>query len=317
MRLREIQAVLEKNIDIIFEFTIIDSKTNSHTHIGEYSKFMRAIINLEKTGLFTDDIDDLAEEELYLITTYPSIRFSNEKVVKLTKIANNIYNKCLGILALIDSAFHKTKENSDSLVISLPNRKITIKEFENIIVEFNSLLKLLSIHPDFKQQDLELENLDIGSEWFVVALQSATALAFFGTVVKTTLTIGQHIKTNKILDKQLESFELDEQLKASYKEASQKINLQVYESAAKRIIEESDVEDIPENISQLASTLAKANELISLGVSFDSSINASKEISEHFPKLIDQQTNSLFKQLESLKLIENNQSDTPSDISEE
>lgn len=310
MRLREIQAVLEKNIDIIYKFTAVESKPNTHVHIGEYGEFMRAIMELEKTELFSDDINDLSKEDLYLITNYTNIRFSNEKVVQLKRIATNIYNKCLGMLNLIDSAFHKTEENSDSLVISLPNRKITIKEFENIIVEFNSLLKLLSIHPEFKQQDSELENLDIGSEWIVVALQSATALAFFGTVVKTTLTIGQHIKTNKILDKQLESFELEDQLKASYKEASQKINLQVYESAAKRIIEESDVEDIPENISQLASALAKANELISLGVSFDSSINASKEISEHFPKLIDQQTNSLFKQLESLKLIEDNQSET-------
>lgn len=309
MRLREIQHIIENNIDVIHKFSTIKSKPNTHMSIEGYNDFMRSIRNLEKTDLFSSDIEDLVKEELYLITKYPNIRFSSENVVQLTKIANNIYNKCLGMINLIDNAFHETKENSDSLVVSLPNRKITTKEFENIIVEFNSLLKLLSIHPEFKQQDLEVENLDIGSEWLVIALQSAAALGFFGSIINMTLIISQNIKSNKILDKQLESIELDEDLKASYKKASQKINIQVYESGAKRIIEESDVEDIPENISQLASALAKANELISLGVSFDSSINASKEISEHFPKLIEQQSKSLFNQLESLKLIENNQSD--------
>lgn len=287
MRLREIEQVLNNEKDNILLFDDLSITNSGHVNVEKYPIFIQSVINIEKTGLIDAEVELLNEKKIFLVTQYPTIRFSKESFEALQKISKIIYFKVIGALFVIENAFHNSEEDEKSLIISLPEESnFEFETYAYIIEELNTIFSLLSKTRYFENDEsVKFKNFDIGTNWIVLLFENIESVIFFSQIVSLVLVTSQVFKSNKVLDKQLEAIELDEEDKRQYQKAIREINLNMYRSKAEQV---TNGEATPEELTHIAKAMEKTSNLYSAGVGFTESINASIEISKSFPNLTTQ-----------------------------
>lgn len=311
MRLREIEKIINENIQQLAIPLSVKIEPNAHTIVEDYNSYIQAIINIEKTNLINPFIKELDEHDLFLSTSATRIRFEGKNITYLKDFSKRLISYCEGISTVLNHSFHGKRESEYSVVVSLPDKEINYNQITNIHEKLDEVFKLLNFHKEFDEDNITFKNFDIGTNWEVISLSSVAAVTFFGNIVTICLFIQQRIKSNKILDKELESINIENKIKQRYLETNQEINSKIYRDYAEKLVKgEDDIENAPETITNLAMAFQKMNELNELGVSFESSINASKEIANTFPPLIEQKSKSTLDLLTQVDRIESNQSDS-------
>jgi hypothetical protein len=315
MRLREIQKVIEKNLPSLYgiDFEYIKG---SGFKTDRYAEAFLAIIEIEKLGFIDPTFKTLTDNDLLVNSTKSEhVLFAQEKRDMFVRCINQIIFKSEACLALIVNGLHSETEDENSLVISMPNREISFKEFTLITETVNNTLKLLNFLPDF-QSDIKLSNFDVGSEWLILTFLSDAAVKTFGRI----LTIVQRAQVGNIqrrtLNSYLESLELDDKTLSDFKAAATKANKKLYSDLASQIMLEENIENKNELLSQMTKVVENTDRLMSIGVGFEAATSAANEVAATFPPLIEQKKHDQIKNIEAIKKIDNNQ-DNDAEIEED
>lgn len=303
MRLREIQKIIDENMqNIVQAESTYDG--NSQYFIQEYRKKFRSIIEIHTTGIIDDELNEMTQNSLLVNSSLgEKILFSKQQSELFIQILNKIVLKCAAASDLIVQNLHSESENENSLVISLPDRDLTFKEFNEIVETLNETLRLLSVIPEF-QSEIKLSNFDVGSEWLVLSFIADKAVKIFGRLTTVVQRTQVGMRQNKALDAQLETLELDAKTLSDFKEATAKANAKINEKLAKRFLEEENLDTTGEILNQMTKVIENTDKLMNIGVGFTSAITATNEVANTFPPLIEQKQLDKVKALESIKQIE-------------
>lgn len=303
MRLREVQKIIEDNLPHLYNVDF-EYVSGSGYKTTKYSDVFLSVINLEKLGFIDAQYNDLIQKNLLVNSSKSdSVLFSQENRDIYTRNINQIIYKSEACLELIKQNLHSEKENEKSLVISLPNRDLSFNEFNEIVETLNETLRLLAIIPEF-QSEIKLSNFDVGTEWLVLSFLTDRAVKIFGRLTTTVQRTQVGIRQNKALDAHLETLELDAKILSDFKEATAKANAKINEDLAKRFLEEENLDNSAEILSQMSKVIENTDKLMNIGVGFTSAITASNEVANTFPPLIDQKKLDKVKALETIRQIE-------------
>lgn len=304
MRLREIQKVIEDSVPAIQEIKTEDANSggNKTVRILEYTNFRRGLLNLLETGLFEEEKFIIYEKMLLPSSAIDSFPYGYNSYQEFYKIIQTIKAKADGMLTLISQNLHAEYEDSNSLIISLPDRELSIEEFSNIINSLKETFKIMKIIKEFNS-DVVVDNFDVGSKWFVLGFAGKFAVDLFGKLVNTIQRMQVGIGQVEAMDKHLESIGVEVEMRNSIRQAQITANSKIYEDLTKKFLETNNLEQKAEIISQMSKVTANIDQILKQGVGFEAAVTASNDVAKTFPPLERQKQLDQVKALESIKSI--------------
>lgn len=298
MRLREIQKILEDNIeDLKLPMSYERSGSSSLIKTTNYSQFINAVNNVKITGLFEKQINNLSKNNLIIVLENKHLNFDQESLNRIKVISKEFVDISFGALNVIHNSFNNIDEPDDTLAILLPEIKMSFNLMGAISKELDTFFRLLKVIPDFNT-DVKIETFDKGTNWLLVLLGSDTALTLLSkllNIVHKSRLQNSHISA---LNSQLTSLKLSDEALSEVKRSLAEKQTEIYNQLAEEFLETNDLKDRHEIQTQMAKAISTLNNIYDMGVSFQPSINASQEALEKFPDLESQKT--IFN-LESLK----------------
>lgn len=304
MRLREIQKVIEENLPNIRSLKGEDIRSggNVYKQIRNFEKIRISIVNLIETGLFSDEKDVYSKNNLIASVSNDTMTFDTTNYNLFITTTNRIIYKSTAILDLIIQNLHSENEDSDALIISLPERTLTLDDLSELIILLKDTFKMLNILKEF-QTETTIENFDVGTKWLILGFASKFATQLFGNL----LTIIQRNQTGnrqlKALDKQLESIGVEVEIRNQVRDTQIKANQAIYEQLTRQFLETNDLDTQAEILSQMTKVTANIDHILSLGVGFEAAVTASNEVAKTFPPLEQQKLLDQTKVLENIKNI--------------
>lgn len=312
MRLREISEIMNENIGPIRD--ILKSKqeiNNNYYNVENYSKVLKAISNISKTGLIDLDMKQLEKDDLLLLSGSGKVRFSPDRFAKLSLSLNSILIKILTIDELVGQSYDSFEERPESLIVSFPDRPLSLPELSEIVNNLSKTFKLLNDFEPFNNDEIKVQDFDIGSNWLIILFGTSLAVKIFGQIVFTAQRIQINGLSKRFLEKQLENIEMEEKDKNAFIKQAREISLNTYRPLAEKIITDNDLESTDELITQMGRILEQVQSLNEQGVGFKSGINSSIDVANSFPSIEQQKSSDVLSQLSSLKQIpEHNKDNT-------
>lgn len=307
LRLRQIQKVINDNINNLQDLNVASgtSGTSSIETIQDYDIFRTSLINILNIGLFEEEKYSIYHNQWLPSSAADKMSYGKQSFTNFMTILNKIILKAEGMSILIAENLHSENEDSNSLVISLPNRDLSFEEFTEILNILQDTFKLLKGLKDF-QSDIVIENFDVGSKWIVASFISALAVSLFGNLVSIVQRSQVGTRQIKALDKQLESLDLTEEVKATVRDSQIKANQALYENLTQQFLTSNNIDEKAEILSQLTKVTENIDKILSMGVGFEAAITASNEVAKTFPELKEQKLLDNNKIIDSLKQIDHN-----------
>ncbi|NRE83860.1 hypothetical protein [Enterococcus faecium] len=305
MRLREVQKIINENTIDLANLKV-ESSTSGNSQIKKilgYNTFRKSIINLLETNLFPQEKEIIDKEQWLPSSASDSMSYGVNSYNNFMKIVQQVKYKSEGIITIISQNLHSESEDSNSLIISLPDRELSFDEFSETILILKDTFKLLRGLKEF-QTDVVVENFDVGTNWLVVSLLSSTAVTLFGKLVSLVQRSQVGTRQIKALDKQLESLDLDEQVRATVRESQIKANQAIYTKLTEQFLTSNNLSEQAEIITQMTKVTENIDKILSMGVGFEASVSASIEVSKSFPDLKEQKLLDSTKIIDSLKKID-------------
>lgn len=304
MRLREIQSIIKVNLPKISSVKVDDFTRGgtAYKKIKDYQTLYEGVISLLNLQLFDDEEFIANEENLFVNTSNDIATFDIPKYNIFIDVVERIVYKSEAIDNLISQNLHSIEESEDSLVISLPNRKLTFEELSELVNTLDNTFKMMRVLKDF-QSDVTVSNFDIGSQWLILSFISTGAVKLFGKLVTLIQRTQVGSRQLKALDLQLESIEIDENVRNTIREAQAKANSAIYSKLTEQFLEANNLDTQAEILSQMTKVTENIDKLLSSGVSFEASVSASNEIAKTFPTYEEQKTLDQTKILDSIKAI--------------
>lgn len=299
MRLREIQKIIRDNIPNLKGIKPEDYRSggNVYKKINNYDSIRISLTNLLDTGLFEDEKQIYLKKNLLISVSDNSMTFDTAHCNSLISTTNRIIYKATAIDDLISQNLHSEDEDSNSLIVSLPDRDLNFKEFANLVELLKDTFKLLNVLKEF-QQEVAVENFDVGSKWFVLGFASEIAVKLFGKL--TTIVQRNQVITRQFeaYDKHLEAIGVEVETRNEIRESQLKTNQAIYEKLSAQFLEENDLDKQAEILSQVTKVTENIDKILSQGIGFESAITAANDIAQTFPSLVEQ------KKLDQTALIE-------------
>ncbi|MDT1950080.1 hypothetical protein MX630_04900 [Carnobacterium divergens] len=304
MRLREIQKTIITNVSNLYGITgeSYESGGIHYKRVTGYKIIYISATNLLNLGLYKDEQEIIKKNNLFINTSDDFANFDNKTYQIFIETMNRIIYKSEAMDNLIQQNFHAEPEKEESLVVSLPSRELTIDEFNEITNILKDTFKMLNVLKEF-QEEVKVSNFDIGTNWIVLTLLSNAAVSLFGNLITMVQRSQVGNRQIKALDKQLESIQLDEELRNTVRKAQIEANNAIYRRLADQFLEENDLDKQEEIISQIAKVTENVDRILSLGVGFEAAVSASNEVAKTFPPLSEQKLLDQTKILGSLKTI--------------
>lgn len=284
MRLREIQKVLDDNIETLKIPDSYKITSGGYCTASDYSTFIKAVQSIAMTEMFDEEIEYLSNNNLLIILDGKTINFDSSTLNKLKFVSKRIIDKVAGALALIENSFDKDEESSDTLAILLPEIDMSFPLLTSISKELDTLFRLIKIIPEFNN-DIRIKSFDKGTNWFLVILGSDAALTLFSkllNIVYKSRLQNIHIYA---LKKQLSSLEASQDSINEVQKALEKEQLDIYNQLSKDFLESNDLGTQNEILSQMSKVIATINNIHDMGVSFQPGVNAIQEAIKEFPDL--------------------------------
>ncbi|EOL00984.1 TPA: hypothetical protein ACF3PP_002414 [Enterococcus faecium] len=304
MRLREIQAIISENIPNLFDIASEEfySGGTMYKKVKNFSVIRTSIINLLETGLFNNEKRAYSENDLLVAVSNDIMTFDTIHFKLFVTTTNLVIHKATAIQDLIVQNLHSESENSDALVVSLPNRQLTMEDFAELIILLKDTLKMLKILKEF-QTESTIENFDVGSKWLILGFAGKFATQLFGNLLNIIQRNQTGIRQLDALDKQLESIGVETEIRNQVRETQLKANQAIYEQLTRQFLEANDLDTQAEVLSQMTKVTANIDHILSLGVGFEAAVTASNEVAKTFPSLEQQKLLDQAKVIDNLKQI--------------
>lgn len=304
MRLREIQLVVNTNLPKITSIEADNFTRGGTTYIKvkNYQIVYDGVTSLLSLQLFEEEEAIVNQENLFINTSNDVATFDVVKYELFVNIIERISYKASAIDNLITKNLHSVKESNDSLIISLPNRSLNFDEFSELIGTLENTFKMMRALKEF-QSDIIVSNFDIGTEWLVISFISEYVVSLFGKLVTVIQRTQAGNRQLKALDAQLESIDVDEELRHTVREAQKQANLAIYSKLTKQFLETNDLDTQAETLSQMTKVTENLDKLLSSGVSFEAAVSASNDVAKTFPTHEEQKKLDQAKSIAAIKSI--------------
>lgn len=308
MRLKEINNIFQDNIDNLrIDFNTTTISSNQEARILNYGLAIQAIESIRATKLIDREVKKLKELNFpfndnndieYVTNGYRmELFFEINKRIKLKgEVINDIVSK----------SYHSSSDDEKHLLIALPNRKSDFKDFSAITKNLNQIFKLLSVFDEFKEQEVILEDFDIGSDWLVLLFSSAAAVGIMAEIITIAVKVSAQIHNTRVMIKGLETISIAEDEKQKMIKASSEMNQKLLSGYAEELLKEGERDS--EKITQLAKAIELTNDLVTQGLSFEVPKLASEEIRKNFPTTAEQNVLDITKLLTPQELLNDSSS---------
>ncbi|MGM0215073.1 hypothetical protein [Enterococcus sp. AZ109] len=313
MRLREIQKIINDNAPFLDEITHESSVSGAQQirTLTGYTNLRISILELLSTGLFPQEKELIDTEHWLPSSAIDEMSYGQNSFTDFMNVVNKIRIKADGMSNLITENLHSQNEESDSLIISLPDRDMSFDEFAEILVILKDTFKLLKGIKEF-QSEIYVSNFDVGSKWIVASCISSLAVSLFGNLVSLVQRSQVGTRQIKALDKQLESLDLSEEVRATVRDSQIKANQALYEKLTKQFLSTNDLDDQAEILSQITKVTENIDKVLSMGVGFEAAVTASNEVAQTFPDLKEQKLLDNTKLIDSMKQIDHSTDESES-----
>lgn len=304
MRLRKIQSIVKSNLPGLMTINSEEFTRSGITHfkVTNYNLLWNSAVNLLQLGLFEDEKKFIEKNNLFLNVSTDQASFDGARFDQFSSVINRLIYKSTAINDLIELNLHSEEEAENSLIISLPSRKISLEEFSEISETLYDTFRMMNILKEFNS-DVSVENFDVGSNWIVLSFISTAAVSLMGKLVSIVQKSQVGNRQIKALDKQLESIEISEEVRNQVREAQLNANLAVYTQLTTKFLEENDLESSAEIIGQMTKVTENIDKILNQGVGFEAAVSASNEVAKTFPPLKEQKLLDQSNLIDSLKSI--------------
>ncbi|HEM3878422.1 hypothetical protein Q7V72_03490 [Streptococcus suis] len=288
MRLKEINKIFQENVNNLrTDFKNDNISSQQEAQILDYGLSIQALEAIRTTSLIESEVKELKELNFPFNDNNDKEYVTSGHRMKLFfDINKRIKLKGEVIKDIVSKSYHSLNDNEKHLLISLPNRISDFKDFSAITKDLNQIFKLLSVFEEFKEQDVILEDFDIGSDWFVLLLSSAAAVEIMARIITIAVKVSAQIHNTRVMKKGLETISLAEEEKQKMIQVSSEINQKLLSEYAKELLEVDELNS--EKITQLAKAIELTNDLVTQGLSFEIPKLASEEIRKNFPTFSEQ-----------------------------
>ncbi|HEL1749258.1 TPA: hypothetical protein U1324_000492 [Streptococcus suis] len=288
MRLKEINKIFQENVNNLrTDFKNDNISSQQEAQILDYGLSIQALEAIRTTSLIESEVKELKELNFPFNDNNDKEYVTSGHRMKLFfDINKRIKLKGEVIKDIVSKSYHSLNDNEKHLLISLPNRTSDFKDFSAITKDLNQIFKLLSVFEEFKEQDVILEDFDIGSDWFVLLLSSAAAVEIMARIITIAVKVSAQIHNTRVMKKGLETISLAEEEKQKMIQVSSEINQKLLSEYAKELLEVDEFNS--EKITQLAKAIELTNDLVTQGLSFEIPKLASEEIRKNFPTFSEQ-----------------------------
>lgn len=288
MRLKEINKIFQENVNNLrTDFKNDNISGQQEAQILDYGLSIQALEVIRTTSLIESEVKELKELNFPFNDNNDKEYVTSGHRMKLFfDINKRIKIKGEVIKDIVSKSYHSLNDNEKHLLISLPNRTSDFKDFSAITKDLNQIFKLLAVFEEFKEQDVILEDFDIGSDWFVLLLSSAAAVEIMAKIITIAVKVSAQIHNTRVMKKGLETISLAEEEKQKMIQVSSEINQKLLSEYAKGLLEVDELNS--EKITQLAKAIELTNDLVTQGLSFEIPKLASEEIRKNFPTFSEQ-----------------------------
>lgn len=309
MRLRKIQSIVKSNLPGLMKINSEEFTRAGVTHfkVTNYNLIWNSAVNLLQLGLFEDEKEFIEKNNLFFNVSTEQTSFDRAKFDQFSSVIKRLMYKATAVNDLIELNLHSEEEAENSLIISLPSRKLSLQEFSEISETLYDTFRMMSVLKEFNS-DISIENFDVGTNWIVLSFISTAAVSLMGKLVSIVQRSQVGNRQIKALDKQLESIEISEEVRNQVREAQINANLAVYTQLTTKFLEENDLESSAEIISQMTKVTENIDKILNQGVGFEASISASNEVAKTFPTLKEQKLLDQNNLIDSLKSISHDES---------
>lgn len=190
MRLREIQQVLKKNIDLLkFE---VASLSNNNAKATNIQITINAIDEIEQTGLFPGIIKELKTiEEIYL-TSYDELTVPSAVAEKFKQRITTLKQNSFIVFQGLEDVLGKQHEYAVN--IKLPQIH-DLNGLQNIVSELDKIFNQLLVN-EYVKGKITLDSFDTGSFWLGFIIEGLIALTLFASFIQLVMSI----KAKKLQD---------------------------------------------------------------------------------------------------------------------
>ncbi|HFU4486201.1 TPA: hypothetical protein ACGPAZ_000345 [Streptococcus suis] len=288
MRLKEINKIFQENVNNLrTDFKNDNISGQQEAQMLDYGLSIQALEVIRTTSLIESEVKELKELNFPFNDNNDKEYVTSGHRMKLFfDINKRIKLKGEVIKDIVSKSYHSINDNEKHLLISLPNRTSDFKDFSAITKDLNQIFKLLAVFDEFKEQDVILEDFDIGSDWFVLLLSSAAAVEIMAKIITIAVKVSAQIHNTRVMKKGLETISLAEEEKQKMIQVSSEINQKLLSEYAKGLLEVDELNS--EKITQLAKAIELTNDLVTQGLSFEIPKLASEEIRKSFPTFSEQ-----------------------------
>lgn len=297
MRLKEINRIFWENIPNLKFSLNRDVSATEVAQISDYGKAIGAIENIRETGLIEREVDELVFLNFPFNSNFDAAyETSGVRIKSFVEINKKIMYKGEVIKDIVEKSYQSPADNNHNFLVVLPNRPTDFKQFKEITTDLEKVFSNLSVFDEFKNQNVILEDFDIGSNWMILLFQTAEAVTLFAAIVSAAININVQLQNYRIFKKGIETVNATETEKQNMLKTYSEINQKFLDSFATEILENENPN--PEKIAHLSKAIELTNNLVVQGVNFEVPKIASEEIRKNIPSTDYQKT------LDTTKLFE-------------
>ncbi|WP_417914078.1 hypothetical protein [Candidatus Electronema sp. JM] len=281
MRLRDILAVFSQySKDIALVESGITNDSNNRRVEG-ISRFRIAIQQIENTGAFKSEIEDIKNiNRTIFITHDDSVALSKDISSRLNSLSIKLQNKLNIATAVLSAVLPVQDQNSISIKLPKIN---DLKDTAYISEKLGKIFDQLLVN-DFIQGETRLQNFDTGSEWLEVVFNSAKAASVVVSVVYSVIYLHREYIKNKealeVIRNRRISNDIYENLSKQLLDENGRL---LEEQAAKIAFEAGAEKNNQEYISRVKFCINELNVLIDKGLKFFPSSTSPSEIKNKLP----------------------------------
>lgn len=266
MRLRDILDIFSVYCkDISLAVLGIANDGNNKKVIG-ISKFRTAIEQIEETGAFNKEIDDIRKlNEAVFLSPEDVIVLNKEISEKIISLVGQLQKKIEVSSSVLTAILPSQDHNSISIKLPKINR---LKDLSELSERLDKVFDQLLVN-DFVIGEAKLQNFDTGSEWIEIVFSSSKALGLVVSLIYAVIFLKrEHIKNQELLEvvrNRKVTNDIYENLSKELLEKNRKLLL---EEQAVQIADEAGAKNNPEYIERVKFCINELNILIDKGLKF-------------------------------------------------
>jgi hypothetical protein len=281
MKLKELNSLLiEANELLICKWSQVNHNNKTHIKFEHLKKFRKGLNIIAKTELFKNEINTLRASAIFT-NVQDTLNVLHSEGVPLSNVIDN-FQKI--VVSLNDTLFDISGEPSEhSVSIKLPETR----DFEDLSKSSQILHKIFnqSICNEHIKGQVNIENVENGSIWLDVGLNSGAAVALIGSLTWSAAVVYKKIQEGRLIAQHVKGLGIkNDSLKEIQKKQAEALDL-IIDAEGQQLYKENFEGDNNEQIERLKHSVKLLSELIDKGAEIHPALNQPEKVTNLFPDM--------------------------------